>query len=410
MKTKTFISAFTMEKILYISALSSERLISDIYDKTGANPGYAIQKFSRLVLSGLIANGVTVTALSTPPVNKQYINKLWIKFLREVSNGISIVYVPILNIPILRHLFVFIYSFFYVLFWGIKDKDNKSIICDVLCVSSCMGALFASKIIGIRSVAVVTDIYNQMVGNTKIGIWKLLTRLAGFLNQLYVGWFTHYVLLTKAMNELVNPKQRPYIVMEAICDSSQIVKDSCNSTKSYPRVVIYAGGIEERYGLKMLVDAFKILNRNDIQLHVYGSGSYVEQLVTEANCNSSIVYKGVRPNEEILEAEKRASLLVNPRFTSEEFAKYSFPSKNMEYMVSGTPVLTTKLPGMPAEYYDYVFLFDEETASGFAHKISEIFDFDQSKLELLGENARRFVFEHKNNIKQAQRIINLLMQ
>ena len=29
-------------------------------------------------------------------------------------------------------------------------------------------------------------------------------------------------------------------------------------------------------------------------------------------------------------------------------------------MVSGTPLLTTKLPGMPMEYWEYVYLFDNE--------------------------------------------------
>ena len=52
--------------------------------------------------------------------------------------------------------------------------------------------------------------------------------------------------------------------------------------------------------------------------------------------------------------ELKATLLVNPRPTTEEFTIYSFPSKNMEYMASGTPLLTTKLPGMPEEYHQYV--------------------------------------------------------
>lgn len=33
-------------------------------------------------------------------------------------------------------------------------------------------------------------------------------------------------------------------------------------------------------------------------------------------------------------------------------------------MVSGTPVLTTPLPGMPEEYDQYVYLFDDESTEG----------------------------------------------
>ncbi len=36
----------------------------------------------------------------------------------------------------------------------------------------------------------------------------------------------------------------------------------------------------------------------------------------------------------------------------------------MEYMVSGTPLVTTSLPGMPEEYKDYVYIFTEENVYG----------------------------------------------
>ena len=42
--------------IIYISSLSSNKLINNIYEKTGQNPGFAVQKFSRLLVSGLIQN------------------------------------------------------------------------------------------------------------------------------------------------------------------------------------------------------------------------------------------------------------------------------------------------------------------------------------------------------------------
>ena len=34
----------------------------------------------------------------------------------------------------------------------------------------------------------------------------------------------------------------------------------------------------------------------------------------------------------------------------------------MEYLASGTPVLTTRLPGMPEEYYEHVLTIDGSTA------------------------------------------------
>lgn len=395
-------------KTLYLSALSSEKLISDIYNKTHVNPGFAVQKFSRLIVEGIKRNGVEIVALSVPPITRQYEKKMLVKSKEETENEIKYVYIPWISLPIVKHLCVFIYSFFYVLWWGAKVTDSKAIICDVLCISSSMGSLLASKLCGVKSVAVVTDIYEQMIGQKSKGFNTLIKRFAGILNKKYVCFFDKYILLTKAMNELVNPKGKPYLVMEGLCDQRLQEEGFLPQYKSIPKVIMYAGGLEERYGLKMLVDAFKTIPDQDVELHLYGNGSYVAKLTVEASKDSRIKFWGVRANAEIVEAEHRATILINPRFTTEEFTKYSFPSKNMEYMVSGTPLITTKLPGMPDEYYPYVYLIENETIEGYAEAISKVLKQSDKCLLEKGRKAREFVLKKKNNVAQASEIIELI--
>lgn len=393
-------------KIIYISALSSEKLIDDIFTKTSLNPGFAIQKFSRLIVQGLAANNQNVTALSNPPITREYNSNVLVKYGAEEEKSIKYKYIPFININGLKHICVFVYTFFYIFFWGLKSRKTKRILCDSLSVSATLGALLASKINRVKSCAIITDIYGLMIGNEERS--KFMRTMASALCRWYNTKFNYYVLLTEQMNPLVNPNMKPYIVMEGLSampesDFACINKDTTNT-----KILLYAGGIEEKYGLKMLVDAFNLLDENDVQLHIYGNGSYVEQLKLECLRNPKIKYKGVRSNSEIMENERRATLLVNPRFSTEEFAKYSFPSKNMEYMFSGTPLLTTNLPGMPAEYHDYVYIFDEESVEGYFRKMSEVLSQDKSELEKFGETARKFVLEQKNYIKQTERIINLL--
>mgnify|MGYP002520894761 FL=1 len=157
-----------------------------------------------------------------------------------------------------------------------------------------------------------------------------------------------------------------------------------------------------------MVLRFLKANVPDAILIYFGEGSYVEEYKALCEEHPNLEYRGVVPNEEIMREEQMATLLVNPRFTTEEFTKYSFPSKNMEYMASGTPLLTTKLPGMPKEYYPYVFLFEEETIDGYADAISEALALSESELSTLGESAKQFVLQHKNNIEQARRISNFI--
>ena len=109
-----------------------------------------------------------------------------------------------------------------------------------------------------------------------------------------------------------------------------------------------------------------------------------------------------------MQKEQEATLLVNPRPTDEEYVKYSFPSKTMEYMASGTPVLTTVLPGMPKEYYPYVYLLEDETAEGIAEKLKQVLSESDENLFEKGREARTFVLETRNNVVQAQKILDML--
>lgn len=392
-----------MPGVLYLSALSSETLINDIHNKTGQNPGFAVQKFSRLLVRGIQENNVTITSLSSPPITSKYTSNKWIKLPDEYEENIRYKYVPYFNIPVLKNLCVFLYTLFYVLFWGLRDHKNKIIICDVLAVSLSMGALFASKLNRIQSVGVVTDIFGMMVGaNT------FKARVASKLNAHYVRSFDKYILLTEQMNKVVNPRNKPYMIMEGLCDESLMSAPVLDIPKASPRVVLYAGGIHERYGLKMLAEAFVKANVEDAILVYYGNGPYVESYKELCKIHPNLQYGGVASNGEILNEEYKATLLVNPRFSTEEFTQYSFPSKNMEYMASGTPVLTTKLPGMPTEYYSYVYLFLDETIDGYAKTIKRIMSKSSRDLEEIGLSARRFVLFNKNNNVQGKRIIEFI--
>lgn len=314
-------------------------------------------------------------------------------------------YIPFLNVSRLKHLCLFLYAFAYVLFWGFKRRREKAIMCDVLSISVCMGALLASKINRVRSVGVVTDIYGLMVGNAR-NSW--IVKFATYLNQCYISSFDRYVLLTSQMNERVNPKGKPHIVMEALCDLSMSGQNVQIEEKVSPRMVIYAGGIHERYGLKMLAESFVKADIPDARLVYYGSGSYVEEYKKLCAAHPNLEYRGVAPNEEIVVEELKASLLVNPRPTTEEFTKYSFPSKNMEYMASGTPLLTTKLPGMPEDYYPHVYFFEEESVQGYADALKKVLSLPADTLYAKGVQAQRFVLQQKNYVTQAQRVLGLL--
>ena len=80
----------------------------------------------------------------------------------------------------------------------------------------------------------------------------------------------------------------------------------------------------------------------------------------------------------------------------------------MEYMVSGTAVLTTALPGMPEEYKQHVYLIEDESIEGICNALKEIFCIDEEKVVNKGKQAREFVLLKKNNKIQTEKIIELV--
>ena len=399
-------------QILYVSASCSQRLANKLFEETHRDPGFQIVKFTRLLLEGFCHNDACVESLCG--ISARTKRFFW-KEPNEVIQGVRYQYIPFVNLIFIRQLCVQIGAFFKTLSWIIRTKKqsrNRIIIHDVLANSACSGSKLAADICHVPTCALVTDMPGFSAiekAQNKKGFYNhfLHTRTKQILNR--INSYSSYILLTEQMNSLINTKHRPYVVMEGLVDTNALSQTQTTS-KDYPRVILYAGALVEQYGVKAMVDAVLQSSHSDIELHLYGDdkdSGFAKYLRSCEARDKRIVYKGVAKNEDIVKAEQSASLLVNPRFTNQEITKYSFPSKNMEYMVSGTPLLTTRLPGMPAEYNDYVYLFDEETTEGYAKKIDEIMSLSPADLQYKGKAAKEFVLKEKNHIKQAQRVITM---
>lgn len=397
-----------MSKILFISALSSKRLVDEVHVRTQRDPGFAVQKFNRLIVDGFQKNDCEVFVYSSAPVNA-IAGKSWVSMPAETEDNITYHYARFLNMPILKSAGVLLGTFWKTVKFGLKNKKDKIVVSDVLAVGSNIGAMLACKLTGLRIVGIVTDMPGLMVDASGINSKRpsMLRRLISWSSTCYLHSYSYYVFLTEQMNEVINIHNKPYIVMEAVCDGKIKINDDSNHRNCNIKKIMYAGGLHEKYGLKALVEGFCKLNRQDIKLVLYGSGPYANDIKRIANVDSRIEYRGTASNDVIVQEELDSYLLVNPRPTKEAFTKYSFPSKNMEYMVSGTPVLTTMLPGMPKSYYDYVYLISEESSDGIAKALNYVLSLDTSEVRAKGKRAKHWVLENKNNVVQTKRILEL---
>lgn len=384
--------------ICYVSSALSKSKLENYLKKYNSKLGQQAQKYNRLLIEGLSENGAKVMCISSRPINRNIDRRIFFRSTKETSNNVEYRYIGFINYPVLRSIFLSVGTFFRIL----RLKKDSTVICDGLNYSMSVAAQKACKIRGIKTVGIITDVPCHRPGKTAPTNYEKK-------NLSAMKKFDSYLLLTEKMNEVVNPEGRPYIVLEGHSDVSMKDVPNLLESKSEPRVCMYAGSLRSVYGIEYLVNGFIDAKISNAELHIYGEGDYKETLIQKTMEHSNVKYYGSRPNTEIVEEELKATLLVNPRPTGEDYTKYSFPSKNMEYMASGTPLLTTKLPGMPSEYYDYVYTIDREDSDGIKERLIDILSQDPAKVHKFGIKAKDYVMKEKNNVVQAAKVIEELL-
>lgn len=385
-------------EIIYVSCLTESEKFFTLFKDFNRLPGQQGQKYHRLTVEGITKNGHSVHTVTSLPVTSKNCSVKFLRGEKSVKDGVEYNYLPVVNFPVIKNVFVMISSFFKTLSL-IKKHKNSSVICDVLNISVVTGARLAAKITKTKAIGIVTDIPGFLSGNKK----KLSVRI----NTKLMNSFDSYVFLTEEMKEVVNAKNKEYVVVEGLVDIEAKRMENCLENKYKSKVCMYAGRIEKIFGIKCLTEAFLEANIPGAELHIYGDGDYKDELIDICSKKDNVKYFGVKPNDEVVANQLKATLLINPRPTDEEFTKYSFPSKNMEYMVSGTPILTTKLPGMPKEYYPYVYLIEKEDVSSVAEKLKEVLSYSSTELHEMGVMSKEWVLANKNNVKQAQKLMTL---
>lgn len=224
-------------------------------------------------------------------------------------------------------------------------------------------------------------------------------------NKKYLRRIDKFILLTDAMAQKLNIGKKPYIVMEGICkESSKMPQKSKNDKK----IIFYSGSLREKDGIKNLIDAFSQTREKNYILQICGKGEMENYIREAAKKDKRINYLGYLSHEKILELEQNATLLINPRQNNGEYTKYSFPSKTMEYLASGTSVLMYKLDGIPKEYDNYLHYVNGNSVENLKNAMERILEKPENELGVFGKKAREWVLTNKNETIQAKRIIQLI--
>jgi glycosyltransferase involved in cell wall biosynthesis len=380
----------------YVSDRYFDRLSSLEYSPQS----YAAQKYNRLIGEGLVANGNKVVVLN--PVD--ILNKNERKYRIELQENQEFDYLTRSTSNIFRIPITIIKVICFVHSWFVKFPEGFIVI-DALKPYTYYAALVAC-LMKRNCIVIITDMIEHLKieYNTIASIAKRKYSVMQFNSNVKMA--THFVFLTEYMNSRLNKLNKPYCIIEGLVDNPDKIRDRKETKKHC--VCLYSGAISKRFGIGNLVAGFISADIKGAELHLYGNGDYVDDLVKICSKNKTIKYMGTLTNNEMIKRQQEATILVNPRPTNDEYTKFSFPSKNIEYMASGTPVLTTRLPGIPEEYWSYVYVIEDESALGIDVALKNVFGKSNVELDDMGKKAKEFVNCYKGKMMQTKKIMDML--
>lgn len=381
--------------IIYISVQCSERQYARIFRDSKEMPVQQAQKYNRLLAEGLSAcDDTKVYALTSIPILKDNYRKRFLFSSNEQIGNLHYHYLSAVNIHRIKDILTVISCFFYSL-WCIPRYHINQLIVDVLAAPAALGGFWAARLWRRKIVGIVTDVPDILFTHGD----KAYHLASNYLIRKANG----YVFLTQQMNEFLKNESRPYVVIEGLVDCESEEDRSCLHEDD-KRVILYSGTIHKKYGIKALAEGFIDAKLVNAELHIYGAGDYQEELQELCKEHSNIKYFGCVLNSEMVKLQKQATVLVNPRSQEEEFTKYSFPSKNMEYLLSGVPVMAALLPGMPEEYRDYMYVIEDCSREGICMALQDVLSKTSQELGEKGKRARQFVLSEKNKNVQAEKV------
>jgi glycosyltransferase involved in cell wall biosynthesis len=272
--------------------------------------------------------------------------------------------------------------------------------------------LAAARASGVPAVAVVADLPFDMY--PRRGLRRLLERLELRAQPAAMRRFDGLVVLTPHTAHEYAPRV-PWMLMEGALPAAEAAAgrgDACGAGAPAPgeRVVMYSGMLNEMNGIPLLLESFARLTGPEWRLWVYGGGPLVGEVRAAARRDPRITLHpwDVVPEAEVLRRHRQAHVLVNPRPSSHRANRYSFPSKLLEYLASGTPVVSTVPPGIPAEYRPYLLVPADESPDGIARALCRAAHLSEPERGARAARVRGWLLREKTWERQGERIADFL--
>jgi len=260
----------------------------------------------------------------------------------------------------------------------------------------------------VETYCIIADIPEFSTARELHGIHKIYNDYITNKSDRLYRFIDKFVLLTAQMAEKLNINV-PFTVMEGIANDIDMPTDETLAEQyKNDKYILYTGTLNYRFGIANLLEAFSQMTDCDVKLMICGFGEAEALIREKRKTDKRIIYLGRVDRKQVLPLQRRAIVLVNPRQNNEEFTKYSFPSKTMEYLASGVPVVAYKLDGIPDEYDEYLLYPKDDSIESLTQLLERVCQMTTDKRHEIGEKGRLFVLNNKNPVEQTKKILKLI--
>lgn len=396
-------------KVLWIGKYASEEIFLEMAEKGYKDPpaqvsqGNIIQAFDRLNIPVDTLNAFNV---SVDYMDSYVESREWSRTGNSEDRSVGYK-----NIKYLSHLFIMKNLKKLSINWAERNKTEDEIIVIVYGMQSTLmsAALEIKKIIPNARLFLIVPDLPQYMSMTMSSVKKLLKKIDWQLIKKQYNSFDGFILYTKEMAKFLNLQEGTWILMEGSLDINDVSKQSVKKTNDDKITIMYSGKIDKKFGIMELLEAIKLTKEGSYEFYFTGNGDAEEEIHKRALTDSRIKYLGFLPSrEELLKRQEEATMLVNMRLPTEDGSAYCFPSKIFEYLASGRPVLSFKVEGIPAEYYNYLIEMESTSPRDIYKTINMVANMPEDERYKVGQKGREFVIEEKSSIEQAKKIIKFM--
>jgi glycosyltransferase involved in cell wall biosynthesis len=382
---------FSNKGILFLGFTIPHKLAQDNL-QLDASPQFATYKFSWSFTRALKAAGANIVLASSVPIQSFPHSKSIIFRSYDFMEGhVSGTLIGFVNIVIFKHISRF-FQCLYRLPRFIRLHNVDTMILHGTHTPFMIFAIVVKLLRNMNIFIILTDQHGAYVpGET----WyeRFLRKLDTKLMAMLLKQFDGYICLSNLFVGKFSLK-KPILVVPGIVSSDVDLMHSAGHSVRNDSVkfkVAFVGGVNRLNGIDMLLEAFSLLRDSRFSLVIYGDGELREATMVAARNDVRIVYGGRISDDELISELYSASVLINPKPVDEEYAKTSFPSKLLEYLAIGRPVLTTRVVSIPPELADCFLYIDVVTPAGIALALRKAFQLPDRHREELAVRARQLV-------------------